>query len=336
MAQAVARVSRDKSFFFPSYSFHTRLSFFVRIWLLKFTVFTALRLVRFSKAKQLSRFSPSYTKRYSVHPSLENRIFLSVDATQSGAKYPLLFSIYGGGFAICDPLIDDHINRRFADDHGFVVVAVNYRKAPRNPFPGCMNDVANIIRAVLADRDLPVDYACVGIIGFSAGGVLSLSVAQLPDLRDNVHFLVPMYPATDFSKVYRGECFRMKGGSNDVQKNLIPAFDWAYIPPGTDTTDPLLSPVYATREQLPQRIYFVPAEYDVLCKEALASAKLLADASDELAAQEVWEKNGIKFRMVPGVTHGFTHPESKRPEEVLGEKELEDLYQEIAHWIKKE
>jgi acetyl esterase/lipase len=237
---------------------------------------------------------------------------------------------------VCDPQNDDMINRQFATQHGFLVVSINYRLAPRNPFPDSVHDVAEVIRAVLADDTLPYDPSKVAIIGFSAGGNLTLSVAQLPGIKEKVQSLVPFYPVVDFTGKYKGPYKTTKDGKPDPLKNIAPLFNWAYIPPGQDKADPLLSPVYAAnKDQLPQRVFFVAAEYDYLEHEANLMAKMLAgvDAGEELGFE--WEKNGVKWRTVPDVIHAWTHIELKGEEEAQRVKGLEVLYQDVADWLRR-
>ncbi|KIW99986.1 uncharacterized protein Z518_10914 [Rhinocladiella mackenziei CBS 650.93] len=312
----------------------TRLRFFFKIWYIKLRVGFFFRLMRLIRAAKLRKLLPTYTKYYPERPRLENRVFLPSNAPP-GAKFPLLMVIHGGGFAFADPQMDDAFNRRFANEYNFVVVSLNYRKAPINPFPACVHDTAEIARAVLADMTLPVDYSKVAIGGFSAGGNLALAIAQLPGIKENVHAIVPLYPVVDFTGKYKGPFRTTKDGKPDMLKNLAPVLDWAYIPADQDLSDPLLSPICANREQLPQRIFFIGAECDFLCHEAEIMAKKLAGVEEKEDTGPGWEENGIKWKMVPDVTHGWTHVEQSGDAEVERQKGLDALYKEIAAWLKQ-
>lgn len=316
-------------------SLFTRINFFLRGWLLKLQTKLFLGAIQTIYASKLRKTLPTYTKRYAALPTLQHRIFIPSHA-QPGAKYPLLMVIHGGGFVLLDPSVDDPFNRHFADTHGFVVVGINYRKAPSHPFPTPVHDAAEIVRAVLADPDLPVDHSKVALGGFSAGGNISLAIAQLSGIREKVQALVPVYPVVDFTAKYKGEFRTTPDGKPDMLKAMAPVFNWAYVPETQDRADPLLSPIYAGRERLPQRIFFIGAEYDYLCHEAAVMARKLAglDETGTIDATD-WEKNGIKWRMVPNVTHGWTHMPKRGEEEVRRKKDLEVLYMEIAEWLKQ-
>lgn len=49
-------------------------------------------------------------------------------------------------------------------------------------------------------------------------------------------------------------------------------FDYSYINPGTRLKDPKLSPSYVTRSDLPEWVFIVGSEFDMLCFEARALA----------------------------------------------------------------
>ncbi|OCT44803.1 hypothetical protein CLCR_06012 [Cladophialophora carrionii] len=326
--------------------FLTRLRFLLRIYSMKLAVSFFLRLTRLVAiiTRRLHTL-PTYTKRYAIRPQLSNRIFIPRSHVP-GTTHPLLIMIHGGGFVLCEPGFDDFFNRAMADQHGFVVVSVNYRKSPSHAFPVPVHDCAEITRAVLADADLPVDLASsasVTLGGFSAGGNLALAIAQLPGIRERVGSLVPVYPVVDFTGKYKGPYRPTPDGKEDRLKDMGPLFSWAYIPAGQDLADPLLSPICVqTREVLPQRIFFVGAEYDYLCHEAEIMARKLAYGGMEAPKDQMgdwgdeWEKDGIKWRTVKGVVHGWTHVPEKGEKEVLRQNELKRLYRDIAEWSKEE
>ncbi|EXJ55574.1 hypothetical protein A1O7_08502 [Cladophialophora yegresii CBS 114405] len=321
----------------------TRLRFLLRIYTMKLAVSLFLRLMRIAAIitrRSSSSTLPTYTKRYAIRPQLSNRIFIPRSHVP-GTTHPLLIMIHGGGFALCDPSLDDFFNRAMADQHDFVVVSVNYRKSPSHAFPVPVHDCAEITRAVLADTDLPVDLtACpVSLGGFSAGGNLALAIAQLPGIRERVESVVPVYPVVDFTGRHKGPYRPTPDGKEDRLKEMGPVFSWAYIPVGQDLADPLLSPICVrSREALPRRIFFVGAEYDYLCHEAEIMARRLAYGEEDKTGEvgDEWENDGIKWRKVKGVVHGWTHMPEKGDKEVSRQNELKTLYREIAQWLREE
>ena len=70
--------------------------------------------------------------------------------------------------------------------------------------------------------------------------------------------------------------------------------------------DPLLSPLYATSESLPPKIYLFGCEFDLLCRESELLAERLAKerSGEAITPGNLWEKNGIKWERVIGEEHG--------------------------------
>lgn len=303
--------------------------------MLKMLFSVVMPLGRRIKAQEFKGKDPNYTKRYDVRPMLEHRVFLP-SSYQPGVKLPLYLDIHGGGFAVGDPQMDDDFCRLFSDNNGFCVVSLNYRKAPGYPFPVAVHDLAAVTKAVLADPDLPIDRTKVAAGGFSAGGNLVLAISQLDDLRDQIKGLIPVYPATDLSLTFRGEMRKTKDGKPDVLEGMSSLFDWAYIPVGQDRTEPLMSPIYATKEMLPSKIFFIGVEYDCLCQEGNIMAKKLAGVENDpsFTGGEAWEKNGIKWWMVPDLQHGFNLIPAKGEEEIRRKAVTKEMYSKMAEWLK--
>ena len=211
------------------------------------------------KAREMKRIGPAYTKRYDVRPMLENRVFIP-KSYQSGMNLPLYIDVHGGGFAVGDPQIDDEFCHTFAEKYGFCVVSINYRKAPMYPFPTAVHDVAEVTKAVLADRELPIDLSKVVGGGFSAGGNLLLALCQVDGLHKTFKGIVLVYAVVDFSFKHRGEYRTTKSGNPDMLRNMGAWFNWGYVNVGEDRANPLLSPIYASRDRLPSQIMFIGAE----------------------------------------------------------------------------
>jgi acetyl esterase/lipase len=212
----------------------------------------------------------------------------------SSALLPTLFTIHGGGFCIQSAIDDDAWNRLFADTHGVLVIALNYAKAPANPFPGPLNDVQALLHGALQDSSLPIDKSRLAVAGFSAGGNLALTLARAETLKgksgtqDFADFkaVVPMYPVVDLSvppsvKITRrrwkiGQLSGLRGKKSDFVMGMADIFDWAYIPYGQDLRDPSLSPFYAARDDLPAHVFIMASELDMLAWESWALALRLA------------------------------------------------------------
>lgn len=214
-------------------------------------------------------------------------------------------------------------------------MSIDYRKAPSYPFPYPVQDAAEMVKAVLADTNLPVDRSKVAIGGFSAGGNLAVAIVQLDGLRGRIGSLISIYPIVDFSDTFKGSFKTTPDGKRDMLEKTGELIDWAYVPQGQDRKDPLPSPIYATREDLPPNIFFIGAECDVLCHEAeMMALRLAGDGPNPAGGSgQSWQRGGVKWRRVLDVQHAFTHVEEKGQEEVQRTKLCRELYEEMADWL---
>ncbi|KAI0888405.1 alpha/beta-hydrolase [Annulohypoxylon maeteangense] len=319
-----------------------------------------------------SKFTPNIIKYYQCRPSLSVRIFFpkSYDPNTSQAPLPTLFSIHGGGFCFGDPSNDDKWNSNFASMHNVLVISLNYRKAPSYPFPTATYDLGALMLATFDDESLPIDKSRIAVGGFSAGGSLTLSVCQLPSIREKVKpkAAIPIYAVVDKSipmeiktqtRYYKPDLGSgMRAESTDYLEAMSPMFFWSYINPGTDLKDPLLSPYFAPRDTLPPHIFFISAELDQLVHESWCMASKIAGRpeptfseragrekrsagkgelilDDERFAFEHKDEDGkssVRWLLVPDQIHGF----DKLPEKWQGEEGFEDAglketaYQKLA------
>jgi acetyl esterase/lipase len=105
------------------------------------------------------------------------------EGAESGAG---VLWIHGGGYIIGDAATNDRECALYARDLGVVVVSVEYRLAPRNPFPCALDDCVAAWRWFQAQAgELGVAPERIAIAGQSAGGGLAAALAQrLFDLGD--------------------------------------------------------------------------------------------------------------------------------------------------------
>ncbi|KAK0742099.1 Alpha/Beta hydrolase protein [Apiosordaria backusii] len=319
---------------------------------------------------------PDAIKAYPALKHLPVRIFYppSYDRTSTN-RLPVLLTIHGGGFVLGNPWDNDAWNRAFSTTHGYLVVALNYSKAPGSPFPKPVYDLEAVIQLVLADTTLPIDFDKIAMAGWSAGGNLTLAVSQLDTIKLHIKAVVPLYPVTDFvptqrvkceGRRYKPELGGFRGNTKDYLLSLSPLFNWAYLNPGTDYHDTLLSPSHAKREALPKNIFMIACELDMLAPEAwrmicsLAGKRVPRD--DEVIGRQAinkegelitvnddryaWEEviktdGGARYRwmLIPDQIHGFDQDSISHmvgnDEECLkdAKKKTEKMIEIIGEWL---
>jgi acetyl esterase/lipase len=240
--------------------------------------------------------------------NLQNSIFFpSHHDLTSPALLPTLFTIHGGAFTFGHASDDDPWNRAFADTYTVLIISLNYSKSPWSTFPSPLLDIEALYHAALNDESLPIDRMRTAIAGFDAGGNLALALCQLPSVKSGRNPHPHPHPNSITESNYAGTSTRCNpppaavvsvcgmldfttsaaeklatrpykrqlrgprgwGPALDWMGRLVPSSAWSYIPYGHDAADPLLSPVYADREELvPLHVMVVAAELDCLANES--------------------------------------------------------------------
>lgn len=123
--------------------------------------------------------------------------------TPSGA----LLWIHGGGTIMGAPRDCHALCSRIAEELGLLVISVDYRLAPENPYPAALDDCYRALRWLHGNAsDLGIDPARVAVGGQSAGGGLAATVAQRAhDTQVPISFQLLMYPMLDDRTVLPAE-----------------------------------------------------------------------------------------------------------------------------------
>jgi len=288
----------------------------------------------------------AYRKYYSVRPNLVCHVWIPSSYKTGSSPLPLLIDIHGGGFCIGHPVIDDSNNAILCHKYGICIVSINYRKAPDFQFPTAVEDAAALIDAVLNDPDLPVDKSKVAVCGYSAGGNLSLTATQLNGLNKRIKGVVAFYPVTEIG---RSAAERLKTATpppnrQDILASVADTFEWNYVPEGQYMHDPLLSPLYAKRENLPSKLYILGCEYDMLCTEAREMAEKLADVEETKQKKELgngrvgWQCGSVTWEELRGVEHGFDQRGTfeRGAEKKLWKEKTEETFANVSKWLFEE
>lgn len=91
---------------------------------------------------------------------------------------PAMLYVHGGAFMLGSIATEDDRCEYYARDVGCVVIALDYRLAPENPFPAAFHDCIDALTWVQDEAgELAIDPTRVSIGGNSAGGALAASVA---------------------------------------------------------------------------------------------------------------------------------------------------------------
>jgi acetyl esterase len=185
---------------------------------------------------------------------------------------PALIWFHGGGGVLGRAAQFESVARDLAANSGCMVVSVDYRLAPENPFPAAVDDSTAVTRWVLAEGEsMGIDTARVAVGGDSAGGNLAAVVAlQVPGL---VHQLL-VYPPTDATMSQPS--FKSMGEGYSLTAAEMRWYSTLYVS-GGDPRDPRVSPLFADDATLGRTCpaHVITAGHDPLHDDGAAYAHRL-------------------------------------------------------------
>lgn len=186
-----------------------------------------------------------------------------------------LLYFFGGGFIMGEPRLRDGVCRRIAARTGLRVLAPGYRLAPEHPFPAGHDDARTALDWVRAQG-----WAGPLLVGGdSAGANLAASLAR----EGGVDGQVLIYPVVDMEETDPEQ------GAGDypslatfaegylLTADAMRAIAASMFPPGTDRTDPRLSPIRADLSRAAPALVTV-AGFDPLRDQGTAYAAALRRA----------------------------------------------------------
>ena len=198
----------------------------------------------------------------------------------SPGPHPVVMFFHGGGFALGDLDTHDVTAREHAAGADALVVSVDYRLAPENPFPAAVDDVWAATRWVSANAaQFDADASRMAVAGDSAGGTLAAVVAQ--SARDHgepaIAFQLLWYPSTMWDTSLPS--FAENAEAPVLDHAALAAFTEWYAG-HLDLTDPpaKLAPGRAADLSGLPPTYIAVAGHDPLRDDGIRYAELLSEA----------------------------------------------------------
>lgn len=237
---------------------------------------------------------------------------------QPDEERPVLVFYHGGGHAAGSVQVYDPICRKMAVASGHIIVSVEYRLAPENPYPAGLIDAYTVARGVwdaLKLRNLPFKRILT-IAGDSAGGALASSVSNRAqfDYSLNIANQILIYPCVDYTMSHAS--IEENGANYFLTKERIAWYFDNYFQNAEDRYQ--ASPLYGQFTKRLPRTLMISAGFDPLRDEAALYLARLREA-------------GIEHEHVyfDDMVHAFLYMEE------LVKEECERVYAAIGKFLNK-
>ena len=229
---------------------------------------------------------------------------------------PALVFFHGGGWVLNFLDIYEPALRKIAKNGNFVIIAVEYQKAPEHSYPAPLDDCYATLKWVIENAaELGIDLAAIGVGGDSAGGNLASSVAlkACSEQLISLAFQLLIYPCNDYQMSYPSATNYSQGYGLTTQ-----AMKWfwdQYLSKVEDREDPYAVPVKANSLRGVAPAILIAAEFDPLTDDVKNYyQKLIKDSVPAI------------YKEFAGQIHGFFNLSGVT-------EDAESLYSEIAKEI---
>jgi acetyl esterase/lipase len=209
------------------------------------------------------------------------------------APHPVLINFFGSGFALQYHGADDPFCHFVASHTSYVVLDVQYRVAPEDPFPAAVNDAEDAVKYVLGHAD-EYQTSHVSLCGFSSGGTLALVTSTLFP-HGTFQSLIGFYPSPSMA----GDPGERKAPVPGRERRSFwtKVFREAYIR-GKDPRDPRISPIFADTTNFPQEMLIFTADHDV-------SATDMEALAERIKTEGHASGRNVVVRRMENCDHGF-------------------------------
>ena len=210
----------------------------------------------------------------------------------SAGPRPGLLYIHGGGFILGSVASEDARARQLAAATDAVVMSVDYRLAPEDPFPAPLHDCYAALSYLAKNAaELGVDPARIGVGGASAGGGLAAATALLARDRGGPPLCMQFLGVPELDD--RLETPSMRTYTDTPVWNRPNAIlSWQYYLGGQDATQ-YAAPARAENLAGLPPAYIDACEFDPLRDEGIAYAQRLVQAGVH-----------AELHLFPGTFHG--------------------------------
>ncbi len=214
---------------------------------------------------------------------------------ENDGQSPIMMYFHGGGYVKGGVVEADAFCRRLAKTTRNVVVSVDYRLAPENPYPAALDDAhASTLWAYEHAASLGGTQERFTVCGESAGGNLATVVCLMAKSSGDVQIdhQILLQPVVDFTLSFPS--INMPASECLVPREDLAWYYEQYYGADNDLKDPKVSPIFADDLSDSPPALIITAEYDALRDEAKAYATKLHNSGVE-----------TRYTCYDGMIHGF-------------------------------
>lgn len=259
--------------------------------------------ISFERLSNITKYPRFVEKEEVIYAGVPSAWFKSSKTSND----KVILYLHGGGYCVGSYNTHRAMIARIARASGHPVLAINYRKAPENPFPAAVEDAVRVYKQMVADG-----WKNIFISGDSAGGGLSLATAL--SLRDEGFkmpaALILISPWTDLT--HSGDSVVSKADDDPlIAPELLDVFAKKYYG-DNDPKLPLISPLFAEYHNFPPVLVQVGSE-EVLLDDSTRLVRKMKEAGVDVEL-EIWDGMMHVFHWLAGIV-----PEGNQAIEKIGQ-----------------
>lgn len=235
---------------------------------------------------------------------------------------PALLYLHGGGFFCGDLFSEQWQCGQYASQVGCVVVCVDYRLAPENPYPAALFDCYRALEFLHAQSEaLHIDRSKIAVGGSSAGANLAAAIALLARDRNGpkVFFQMLLIPALD-DRLDSPSAREFTDAPDFAAPEAQTMWRW-YLGADHGEISSYAAPIRSIDLSYLPPAYVLCAGLDPLRDDGLRYAQRLIAAGID-----------VELHLVPSIPHGFASVATASTSKRLLEEQIHALTQAFHVW----